>query len=134
MIDAYEQATKMKKKNKNVKVSTDAFTSLHRVQFCQLTRSWLPPSWLKSLRSTSPRGRLERKSEWYISDLPCSLGVHSATLIEMYLLKPLICSCLVEKKAAEKGHVIPKDHLDSKEKELIKVATKGGNALFVIPC
>jgi hypothetical protein len=24
--------------------------------------------------------------------------------------------------------------LDSKEKELIKVATKGGNALFVIPC
>ncbi|CAN6295439.1 unnamed protein product [Urochloa humidicola] len=32
--------------------------------------------------------------------------------------------------AAEKGHVIPKDHLDSKEKELIKVATKGVVRLF----
>ncbi|KAF8698665.1 hypothetical protein HU200_034914 [Digitaria exilis] len=32
--------------------------------------------------------------------------------------------------AAEKGHVIPLDHLDSKEKELIKVATKGVVRLF----
>jgi len=32
--------------------------------------------------------------------------------------------------AAEKGHVIPKDHLDSKEKELVKVATKGVVRLF----
>lgn len=32
--------------------------------------------------------------------------------------------------AAEKGHVIPKDHLDSKEKELIKIATKGVVRLF----
>ncbi|CAN6301234.1 unnamed protein product [Urochloa humidicola] len=32
--------------------------------------------------------------------------------------------------AAEKGHVIPEDHLDSKEKELIKVATKGVVRLF----
>jgi len=39
-----------------------------------------------------------------------------------------------EKRQQRRGHVIPKDHLDSKEKELIKVATKGGNALFSIPC
>ncbi|XP_066396619.1 uncharacterized protein [Miscanthus floridulus] len=32
--------------------------------------------------------------------------------------------------AAEKGHVIPKDHLDSTEKELVKVATKGVVRLF----
>ena len=56
-----------------------------------------------------------------------SLAHWLCTLIE-------ICFGLVGKKAAEKGHVIPKDHLDSKEKELIKVATKGGNALFSIPC
>ncbi|KAL6647638.1 hypothetical protein ACP70R_015075 [Stipagrostis hirtigluma subsp. patula] len=30
-----------------------------------------------------------------------------------------------KRAAAEKGHVIPKDHLDTKEKELIKVATQG---------
>jgi len=69
----------------------------------------------------------------------------------VWLLPPLLIGCAVslkciyfkpfnllwfggKKKAAEKGHVIPKDHLDSKEKELIKVATKGGNALFSIPC
>ncbi|XP_008671707.1 uncharacterized protein [Zea mays] len=32
--------------------------------------------------------------------------------------------------AAEKGHAIPKDHLDNKEKELIKAATKGVVRLF----
>ncbi|TKV93471.1 hypothetical protein SEVIR_9G227400v4 [Setaria viridis] len=35
-----------------------------------------------------------------------------------------------KRMAAEKGHVIPEDHLDSKEKELIKVATKGVVRLF----
>uniref|UniRef100_A0A0D9XR43 RRP15-like protein n=1 Tax=Leersia perrieri TaxID=77586 RepID=A0A0D9XR43_9ORYZ len=32
--------------------------------------------------------------------------------------------------AAEKGHVIPKDHLDSKDKELCKIATHGVVKLF----
>uniref|UniRef100_A0A0A9DBG2 Rrp15p n=1 Tax=Arundo donax TaxID=35708 RepID=A0A0A9DBG2_ARUDO len=35
-----------------------------------------------------------------------------------------------KRAAAEKGHVLPKDHLDSKEKELIKVATQGVVRLF----
>ncbi|XP_062188122.1 uncharacterized protein LOC133891423 [Phragmites australis] len=35
-----------------------------------------------------------------------------------------------KRAAAEKGHVIPKDHLDSKDKELIKVATQGVVRLF----
>jgi len=55
-----------------------------------------------------------------------SLAHWLCTLIE-------ICFGLVGKKAAEKGHVIPKDHLDSKEKELIKVATKGVVSLFIFP-
>jgi len=55
-----------------------------------------------------------------------SLAHWLCTLIE-------ICFGLVGKKAAEKGHVIPKDHLDSKEKELIKVATKGVVRLFIFP-
>ncbi|XP_039850012.1 uncharacterized protein LOC120708699 isoform X1 [Panicum virgatum] len=55
-----------------------------------------------------------------------SLAHWLCTLIE-------ICFGLVGKKAAEKGHVIPKDHLDSKEKELIKIATKGVVRLFIFP-
>uniref|UniRef100_A0A0A9G808 Uncharacterized protein n=1 Tax=Arundo donax TaxID=35708 RepID=A0A0A9G808_ARUDO len=31
-------------------------------QFCQRTRNWSPPSWPKRWRSTSPRGRLARRS------------------------------------------------------------------------
>lgn len=35
-----------------------------------------------------------------------------------------------KRMAAEKGHVIPTNHLDSKEKELIKIATQGVVRLF----
>jgi hypothetical protein len=33
-------------------------------------------------------------------------------------------------QAAQKGLVIPANHIDNKEKMLIKVATQGGNVLF----
>ncbi|CAM0943524.1 unnamed protein product [Alopecurus aequalis] len=89
------------------KIMSKSSPTTHWVPFCQRTRNWLPPSWPRRRTSTGPRETPARRSALYA----------------LHLLS-------FARSAMEKGHVIPANHIDNKEKLLIKVATQGVVRLF----